>query len=163
MTNIIENDDKKIFNDTWSYKLIYVFDIPDESHKWLLKVWDATIHYSGDISELKPNCSELNKAAKKRINEYTNTAWIIYNLRYTELAIRKNPKSWKLETFKDAKVHRVLMNSWFKKVKLEGTRAKEWFKVDLNTAIASIDAYKKWKWNKNTHIPNKNKLQTASQ
>lgn len=72
---------KSIFN----LKLIYIFEIRDNAHKGLLKIGDATIETQTELEALKPNCAELNKAAKKRIDEYTRTAAIKYELLHTEL------------------------------------------------------------------------------
>ena len=40
---------------TASYKLIYIFSIPDEAHRGLLKIGDATIKTSKTLDELQPN------------------------------------------------------------------------------------------------------------
>ena len=56
------------FETTFAYKLIYVFRINDKNHQGLLKVGDATIETTKPISELVPNCRDLNVAAKKRID-----------------------------------------------------------------------------------------------
>lgn len=74
------------FKSTFDYKLIYVFRINDDNHKGLLKIGDATVHTSKPLSELVPNCKELNVAAKGRINTYTKTASIPYELLHTEIA-----------------------------------------------------------------------------
>lgn len=74
------------FKSTFDYKLIYVFRINDDNHKGLLKIGDATVHTSKSLSELVPNCKELNVAAKGRINTYTKTASIPYELLHTEIA-----------------------------------------------------------------------------
>ena len=62
------------FNQTFSYKLIYVFRINDNKHNGLLKVGEATCTTTTSPENLLPNCKELNLAAKKRINQYTQTA-----------------------------------------------------------------------------------------
>lgn len=54
---------KSIFN----LKLIYIFEIRDNAHKGLLKIGDATIETQTELEALKPNCAELNKAAKKEL------------------------------------------------------------------------------------------------
>ena len=74
------------FETTFAYKLIYVFRINDKNHQGLLKVGDATIETTKPSSELVPNCRDLNVAAKKRIDSYTRTASIDYELLHTELA-----------------------------------------------------------------------------
>ena len=134
----------KVFEPSFEYKLIYVFQIRDEVHKGLLKIGDATIKTDSEIENLFPSCKELNQAALTRIRSYTNTAGIEPILLYTELAVKKEEKNGKviLKAFRDYEVHRVLENSNIKKVKIHGTTGKEWFKTDLNTVIAAIKAVK---------------------
>jgi len=138
-------EDKTLFEKTFQRKLIYIFRINDEAHKGLLKIGDATIKSNLSSDELLPSCSELNQAAKQRINNYTNTAGINYELLYTELAIRiekdKNNNDI-VQSFRDKKVHELLENSGIKKVKVNNTTGQEWFKVDLETAKNAIKAVK---------------------
>ena len=94
------------FTSTFSYKLIYIFRINDKIHSGKLKIGEATVHTNRKLGELQPNSEELNKAAKDRINSYTSTAGIKYELLHTELAINN-----KGEAFKDKKVHNVLLRS----------------------------------------------------
>lgn len=135
-----------LFETSFEYKLIYIFEINDKEHKGLLKIGDATLKTEESIDMLPPNCKILNQAAMKRIKQYTNTAGIIVNLLHTELAI-KNVKGkdgdLKLKAFRDYNVHRVLENSGINKVQIKGSTSKEWFRVDLNTAVKAIDAVKK--------------------
>ena len=65
------------FENVFSYKLIYILAINDEAHEGLLKIGDATLKTDQPIEKLIPNCSLLNKSAKKRIETYTNTAGFI--------------------------------------------------------------------------------------
>ena len=97
------------FDQTHSYKLIYVFSMPYETHKGLLKVGEATLTTDIMPNNLVPNCHDLNQAAKKRIDSYTKTASMSYKLEYTELAIKQD--SGYTFPFKDKDVHSVLMNS----------------------------------------------------
>ena len=102
------------FISSFSYKLIYIFEIRDEVHKGLLKIGDATIKTDASIDELAPNCHALNQAAKDRIRQYTNTAGISFNLLHTELAVRNVPDKRgviQLRAFRDHHVHRILENS----------------------------------------------------
>ena len=55
------------FEQTYSYKLIYVFSMPYETHKGMLKVGEATLKTDIMPNELVPNCHTLNQAAKARI------------------------------------------------------------------------------------------------
>jgi len=136
------------FISTFEYKLIYVFRINDEFHKDCLKVGDATIYTTKNYTELLPNCNELNTAAKLRINEYTVTAGIVYELLHTEVAAFKvtdknSNKYNKVIAFRDYKVHDVLKRSGVK-VKYFNTerRQNEWFITDLETVKRAIVAVK---------------------
>lgn len=133
------------YEDIYQYKLIYIFSITDKSHQGLLKVGDTTLKDSFSIDQLSPNCKALNDCAKERINSYTGTAGIKYDLLYTELACRivkgKNGQL-ELKSFRDHDVHAVLENSRIKKVKVDNTTGKEWFEVDLETAKKAIEAVK---------------------
>ncbi len=136
------------FNNTFSYKLIYVFRINDERHSGYLKIGDATIHTDKDFSELPPNCHDLNNAAKQRIADYTNTAGIPFDLLYTEIAVYKNTdpnseKFGKVLAFRDYDVHSVLKRSGISQKFFDtGKRQNEWFECDLATAKEAIKAVK---------------------
>lgn len=136
----------ELFETSFEYKLIYIFEINDKEHEGLLKIGDATLRTEESIDMLPPNCKTLNQSALKRIKQYTNTAGIVVNLLHTELAI-KNVKdkdgNIKIKAFRDYNVHSVLENSGINKVQINGSTSKEWFKVDLNTAVKAIDAVKK--------------------
>lgn len=133
------------FEGSFEYKLIYVFSINDNAHKDLLKIGDATIRTDSISEKLSPNCRELNQAAKKRIDQYTKTAAVSYQLLHTELALKivkdedgKNSS----KAFRDYDVHRVLNNSGFKKKNFKEAKGKEWFIVDLKITIEAIKAVK---------------------
>ena len=131
------------FKSTFEYKLIYIFRINDEQHKGLLKIGDATVHTDKSAAELFPNCKELNKAAKDRINEYTKTASIEYELLYTELAIKNISNGGMPKAFRDRAVHNVLLRSGVKRHEFKIENAgKEWFKTDLETVKKAIVAVK---------------------
>ncbi len=135
----------KSFNSTFEYKLIYVFRINDLEHKDLLKIGEATCNTNKTATELFPNCKELNTAAKNRINQYTTTAGISYELLYTETAVYDIIKNGVMQTkaFSDHDVHRVLERSGIKRHYFDTqNKANEWFKVDLETAKKAIQAVK---------------------
>lgn len=134
-------DNVNVFESTFGYKLIYVFRINDNAHKGIVKIGDATIHYENNIDELKDNCDILNQSAKKRIDQYTRTAGIHYELLYTTIAITSNGKA-----FRDYKVHDLLKRSGIKKKFLNKNNRNEWFEIDLETAIKAINAVKKGKY-----------------
>ena len=133
------------FEKTFEYKLIYVFRINDKAHEGLLKIGEATCHTDKNPDEIVPNCNLLNVAAKKRINQYTTTAGIVYELLYTELArhyVTKNGQR-KLEAFSDRDVHKVLERTGIQRHYFDTqNKANEWFKVDLETAKKAINAVK---------------------
>jgi len=76
------------FNNTFSYKLIYVFAIADDAHAGSVKIGDTKLDTDLTQDRLQPNCKELNQAARERIDSYTKTAAVTVNLLHTELAIR---------------------------------------------------------------------------
>ncbi len=140
------------FESAFSYKLIYIFRINDELHSGKLKIGDATIHTTKTADELSPNSIELIDAAKERINEYTSTAGVIYELLHTEIAIDINGNA-----FRDNKVHQVLLNSGFSRFCFDTEKSQnEWFTVNLETAINAIRAVKNLRLSLlNTEISNK--------
>lgn len=131
------------FEQTYSYKLIYVFSMPYETHKGMLKVGEATLKTDIMPNELVPNCHTLNQAAKARIDSYTKTASMSYKLEYTELAL-KTEFGYNF-TFKDKDVHKVLMNSGVHKVQPNGATGEEWFATDIETVKAAIKSVKNGK------------------
>lgn len=131
------------FDQTHSYKLIYVFSMPYETHKGLLKVGEASLTTDIMPNNLVPNCHDLNQAAKKRIDSYTKTASMSYKLEYTELAIKQD--SGYTFPFKDKDVHSVLMNSGVHKVQPNGSTGEEWFATNLDMVKAAIKCVKEGK------------------
>ena len=108
-------------------KLIYVFAIPGlNSHRGLLKIGEATF-----------NGKDLKTSAHERIKTYTTTAGIAYNLLHTEFAVKDNG-----DAFSDRDVHKLLKRF---KTTINGTAAREWFKISLHDAIAAINAVKQGK------------------
>ncbi len=94
-----------------------------------------------NVFGLAPNSKALNESAKKRINQYTQTAGIAYDLLYTELTIYNSKKG--LCSFNDKEVHNVLERSGIrKKVFDTENKANEWFITDLETVKRAITAVK---------------------
>ena len=130
---------------TTSYKLIYVFWVDDEAHRNLLKVGDASIDTVLLPDQLPPGCTELNKAAKDRIKQYSGTLGIVPQLLHTEIAVRQRKDDdgkVYLDSFRDYDVHRVLQNSGIQKVHPNDTTANEWFETDIATVKNAIKAVK---------------------
>lgn len=133
------------FKSTFEYKLIYVFRVNDKEHANLVKIGDATIHTDKPIDALKPNCKELNVAAKARIDSYTKTISVAYELLHTELAVHTVTKDGVsvIKAFRDKNVHRVLLRSGIKRHEFDiENKGVEWFETDLATAIKAIAAVK---------------------
>ena len=128
------------FTSSLKLKLIYVFRINDAAHRGCLKVGEATCD-NDNVFGLAPNSKALNESAKKRINQYTQTAGIAYDLLYTELTIYNSKKG--LCSFNDKEVHSVLVRSGIrKKIFDTENKANEWFITDLETVKRAIAAVK---------------------
>ena len=133
------------YESTTSYKLIYVFRVNDDAHEGLLKIGDASVDTNLPYQQLTPNCNVLNQAAKARINQYSVTLGINYQLLYTEIAVREKTVTNDrpvLDIFRDYNVHDVLIRSGVEKVHPNGTNANEWFRIDLETVKNAIKAVK---------------------
>ena len=130
------------FVSTFDYKLIYIFRINDEAHKGLLKIGDATIHTKKTYEELLPSCRELNQAAKERINQYTGTAGISYELLHAEIVIYTDEQG-KVKVARDFKIHEVLRRSGIKHYYFDTEhKQNEWFRTDLETTKYALRAVK---------------------
>ena len=136
----------QLYNATVSHRLIYVFTIPDQKHEGCLKIGETGLESGLSHHQLPPNCEELNQAARDRIDEYTKTALIDYELLHTELARRyvqfeDGTEDWTL--FRDDDVHNVLYASGYAALKFaSGNRDSEWFRVGLPLAKLAIQAVK---------------------
>ncbi|OPZ48564.1 MAG: Eco57I restriction-modification methylase [Bacteroidetes bacterium ADurb.BinA104] len=125
---------------TLKAKLIYIFTIPDAAHQGCVKIGEATLDEATD-STLQPNCKELNAAARKRIDQYTKTAGISYNLRHTELTLAIHGGT--ITTFNDKQVHEILLRSGIKRHDFsQKHQGREWFECSVETALAAIKAAK---------------------
>lgn len=128
------------FESSLKSRLIYIFAIGDDWHKDCLKIGETTLDDdNGDL--LAPNDPLLQEAARKRIDQYTKTAGIPYQLLHTELTIYI--KGGTVCSFNDKQVHAVLEHSGIKKKVFDTVkRANEWFCCDLETAKKAIRAVK---------------------
>lgn len=127
-----------IFTSTLKPRLIYIFAIADEQHEGCLKIGETTFNAEATSSYPKPNSAELNKAAHARIQQYTQTAGISYELLHTELTLHW--RDGQFTAFNDGKVHEILLRSGIKRKDFKG--AKEWFVCSLETAKEAIKAAK---------------------
>ena len=128
------------FESSLKSRLIYIFAISDEWHKDCLKIGETTLEEdNGDL--LAPNDPLLQEAARKRIDQYTKTAGIAYQLLHTELTIFI--KGGTICSFNDKQVHSVLERSGIKKKVFDTVKgANEWYCCDLETAKNAIKAVK---------------------
>ncbi len=128
------------FESSLKPKLIYVFRINDNAHSGALKIGETTAEL-GD-GYFTPNSDLLKRAACRRIDEYTKTAGISYQLLYTEGTMFKDSNGH-ICSFNDKQVHKVLMRSGIKR-KDFGNRKQgtEWFLTDLQTVKRAITAVK---------------------
>ena len=116
-----------------------MFRINDTAHHGCLKIGEATCE-DENVFGLSPNSKALNEAARKRINQYTQTAGIAYDLLYTELTVYNRGG---LRSFNDKEVHNVLERSGIKKKVFDTVnKANEWFITDLETVKRAIAAVK---------------------
>lgn len=128
------------FESSLKSRLIYVFAIQDEWHKDCLKIGETTLE--DDHGDFAAPCSDtLNKAAHKRIDQYTTTAGIAYTLLYTEMTVFF--KNGTICSFNDKQVHSVLERSGVKKKIFDTVKgANEWYCCDLETVKRAIVAVK---------------------
>ena len=128
-----------LFDSALKPKLIYVFRINDEAHAGCLKIGEASLPDGCNVFELAPMSHILNKAAKDRINQYTRTAGITYELLYTEVTLYF--AAGRVRSFNDKAVHEVLLRSGIKR-RESANWGTEWFEADLPTVINAIKAVK---------------------
>ena len=128
------------FESSLKSRLIYIFAISDDWHKDCLKIGETTLEEdNGDL--LAPNDPLLQEAARNRIDQYTKTAGIAYQLLHTELTIYI--KGGTVCSFNDKQVHAVLERSGIKKKVFDTVKgANEWYCCDLETAKNAIRAVK---------------------
>ena len=126
---------------TRKYNIIYVYSVPYEDHKGLLKIGKAEVDVEEDYYPT-PNDESMTKAAEKRIAEQLGTGGFKHQLEYTEVAHYRDDNG-KGKSFIDIDVHTVLRNSGYQNYDFgEDISGGEWFPVTLETAIEAIHAVK---------------------
>ncbi len=120
-------------------ELIYVFRINDILHSGSLKIGKTTITDDTPLNAA-PNSHLLNEAAKARIQQYTKTAGIEFELLYTEIAVKHKDKE--VFCIDDKDVHQVLLRSGIKRSDFTDNMGSEWFDCDLETVKKAITAAK---------------------
>ena len=119
-------------------RLIYVFAISDEAHTDCLKIGETTLPDDIGSASTEPNSDALNRAARARIDQYTKTAGISYELLHTELTLYI--KGGSVCSFNDKEVHSVLERSGIQRKEFAG--ATEWYICDLQTVKNAMAAIK---------------------
>ncbi len=126
------------------YRLIYVFRINDAAHAGCLKIGETSISDLGGVNPftIQPQSHILEECACRRIEQYTKTAGIDFELLYTETAFQANARG--VVAFNDKEVHQILLRSGVKKKVFTGaySQGKEWFVTDLETAKKAVKAAK---------------------
>ena len=129
------------FESSLKPRLIYVFAIADKQHEGSLKIGETTLGDDTGAALAAPNSDVLNQAAKARIDQYTKTAGISYELLHTELTFYI--RGGHICSFNDKQVHNVLERSGVKRKEFKG--ATEWYSCDLETVKRAIAAIKEGK------------------
>lgn len=111
--------------------------INDSAHAGCLKIGEASIPNGCNVFDLQPNSKVLNQAARERIDSYTKTAGINYELIHTETTIYLSRR--KVKSFNDKEVHDVLIRSGIHRHK-GANFGTEWFETDLETVKNAIRA-----------------------
>lgn len=136
------------FSSSLKSRFVYVFAINDEWHKDCLKIGESTLE-EDEGSFPEPNSPILKKAAKHRIDEYTKTAGMAYQLLYTEMTVFFS--NGEIKSFNDKQVHLVLERSGIKKKIFDKVKgANEWYCCDLETVKKAIAAVKHGKTSLNS-------------
>lgn len=126
---------------TRKYNIIYVYSVPYDDHKGLLKIGKAEVDVEEDYYP-SPNDEPMTKAAEKRIADQLGTGGFKHKLEYTEVAHYRDEKG-KGKTFDDYAVHNVLKHSGYSNHDFgEDISGGEWFPVSLETAKEAIKAVK---------------------
>lgn len=122
-------------------KLIYVQTADNSSGQWPAydgaeKIGEASVPEGDFEANWEPGSGYLLGVAQKRINQYMTTAGVPGVAQWSELAYRKQDKTW----FHDHDVHRVLDRSGIRHQ--PGLTGNEWYQMDLATAKRAIAAVK---------------------
>ena len=130
------------FHSTYKTRLVYVFRINYKTHNGCLKIGQTS---ALNISTENPNSKTLNFYAKKRIDSYTRTAGISYELLHTETATYIDDNN-QIKSFTDNDLRSVLYRSGVEKKFFDiDSRADEWVISNLETVVKAIKSIKKGK------------------
>ncbi len=144
------------FKQSFKDRLIYIVRFNYKTHKGCLKVGQTTIENKHN-EDFIPNSKSLNDAAKKRINQFTQTSGINYELLHTELATYT--ANGKKSSYSDNEVHKVLTRSGVERKDFnldDNKKVRDWFHTDINTVRNAIEAIKNGKSSLNHRNVSKN-------
>lgn len=126
---------------SFAFRLIYVFTIPDAKHRDCVKVGETSLGEDVDNPfVLQPNCKELNKAAKARIDQYTKTVGLDDDVQLLHTELTATLSKGSITQFNDKQVHDILERSGIAKKKIGS--ATEWFQCGLAEVKEAIKAAK---------------------
>lgn len=128
------------FTSSLKSRIIYVFGIADETHRGCLKIGETTLREDIDYIPA-PGSDILNRAACERIEEYTRTCGVSFQLLYTEMTMFMSGGSF--GSFNDKQIHEILERSGVERKSFGRVNAQEWFCCDLETVKKAIRAAKK--------------------
>jgi len=74
--SVILTERRREIHETFSYGIVYVYSIPDDTHEGRLKIGAAT------VSSVRPTQDEIETAACARIDQQTKTADVVYILEH---------------------------------------------------------------------------------
>lgn len=139
----MNSNDNHIFS-PYSYGVVYAYTIPDEQHKSRVKIGSATFNgvLNNPLNPTTDEQTEINKAAKKRIDQQTKTTDTKYNLECAFISITKDYRF-----FNDYTVHRILKRSGINRKSINTKNEhSEWFEITPALAkeaiLAAIDGKK---------------------
>ncbi|MGN0869254.1 MAG: Eco57I restriction-modification methylase domain-containing protein [Akkermansia sp.] len=120
--------------------VLYILRICDEAHRNCLKIGETSLPDGVDLQHLSPDF--LREVARRRIDQYTRTAAIAYELLHAELGLVLRGR--RCVAVRDTDVHKLLLCSGVKQATFDhdGACGREWFEVDLPTAQRAIAAAK---------------------
>ncbi len=124
--------------DTYSYGIVYIYSIPDESHSGRVKIGAAT--YDGaliDPLNLTPDeQKEIDAAARKRIDQQTKTSDTKYHLEGAYVSLTN-----KYEYFSDYTVHNILKRTGIERKSVNTKNEhSEWFEISPALAKEAVRA-----------------------
>lgn len=125
------------------YKVFYAYEtknVPDL--EGTLKIGDATVHPTDPSVKPEEIPDEaLEKAVRKRIETYTKTPGVVYDLKHFEIAVTPT-ENGTYRSYRDYDVHRLLKASGIQQVNPNDNPKAEFYRTNLDFLKDSIKAVK---------------------